>query len=364
MIMMNNEFKTKLNRLTEVMKREDLNAVYLKRQDNFAWLTCGGINYVSNGEVGNCGLLVTKAQSLHAITNVSEGYRMKDEEKLVKLGFTLHVGSWQDDEFDARTISTIVPEGKVGYDTSSHAQAIKELRYSLTKEEILRYKTVGKDVSAVLEEVANEINREMTENDVAGLILKKMKEKGIESIVCLVATDDRIRNYRHPVPTDKKLGLLVQFGGNFKRSGLVVSSTRFVSFGPVSESLRKQFLDTLYIDCVYMKNTVIGMPYTYALQKGKDAYGVCGHGKEFTLHHQGGATGYSGRDIKVTETTKGVVVPNQAFAWNPTITGTKCEDTYVVTDKGIVTISGPVNYPKIKIMIDGEKFIRPYILLR
>lgn len=358
------EFKTKLDRLTALMEVEGFDAVYIKREDNFAWLTCGGVNYVSNGDVGNCGLLVTKSQSLHAITNISEGNRMKDEEKLVKLGFTLHVGSWQDNTFDAKTISSIVGEGKVGYDTSSASAAIKELRYSLTKEEISRYKKIGTDVSVVLEEVANEINREMTENDVAGLILKKMKEKGIECIVCLVATDERIRNYRHPIPTDKKLGLLVQFGGNFKRSGLVVSSTRFVSFAPVSEEFRKQFLDNLYIDCVYMKNTIIGKPYSYALQKGKETYASCGYSNEFSLHHQGGATGYSGRDIKVTEATEGSVVLNQAFAWNPTITGTKCEDTYVVTDEGIITISGPINYPKIKITVDGEKFIRPYILLR
>lgn len=361
---MNIEFKTKLDRLIGLMDKEDLGAIYIKRQDNFAWLTCGGVNYVSNGDVGNCGLLVTKERGLHAITNVSEGNRMKDEEKLVKMGFTLHVGSWQDGSFDSKTIKGIVPDKKVGYDTTEYASAIKELRYSLTKEEIIRYKAIGKDVSLVLEEVGKTIDREMTENDVAALILEKMKQRGIDSIVCLVATDERIKNYRHPIPTDRKLGSLVQFGGNFKRAGLVVSSTRFVSFGAVSESFRKQFLDTLYIDCVYIKNTVIGKPYAYALEKGKEAYAVNGYRDEFSLHHQGGATGYTGRDIKVTETTKGVVVPNQAFAWNPTITGTKCEDTYIVTEKGIVTVSGAVDYPKIKITVDGEKFTRPYILIR
>lgn len=346
------------------MEREGLGAVYIKREDNFAWLTCGGVNYVSNGDVGNCGLLVTKERELHAVTNVSEGKRMIVEEKLVGLGFSLHVGSWQDASFDSNTIRSIVGEAPVGYDTSNYAGKIKELRYSLTGEEITRYKALGLDVSLVLESVGRDITSSMTENDVAGLILERMRCKGIEGIVTLVASDDRIRNFRHPIPTERRIGTLVQFGGNFRRSGLVASATRFVSFGPVDESYRKQFIDNLYIDCVYMVNTIIGKPYTYALEMGKEAYRECGYPEEFFLHHQGGATGYSGRDIKVTESTSGLVVPNQAFAWNPTIAGSKAEETFVVTGKGIEMLTKPVDYPTVKINVEGRQFVRPYILIR
>ena len=57
----------KVQRLTDIMAAKDLDAIYIKRQDNFAWLTCGGINYVGLGEMGNCGLLVTRDGKLYAV---------------------------------------------------------------------------------------------------------------------------------------------------------------------------------------------------------------------------------------------------------------------------------------------------------
>ena len=74
------EQKIKLSRLYGIMDQRGLDAIYLKRQDNFAWLTCGGINYVGLGEMGNCGLLVTRDGALYAITNKIEEARMRDEE--------------------------------------------------------------------------------------------------------------------------------------------------------------------------------------------------------------------------------------------------------------------------------------------
>ncbi len=82
---MQRELQTKLDRLRRLMAEKSLDALYLKRQDSFAWLTLGGINYVGLGDMGNCGLLVTQ-DALHAITNVIEAPRMRDEEKLEELG--------------------------------------------------------------------------------------------------------------------------------------------------------------------------------------------------------------------------------------------------------------------------------------
>ncbi|MFR8180728.1 MAG: hypothetical protein ACLU80_13465 [Dorea sp.] len=52
-------------------------------------------------------------------------------------------------------------------------------------------------------------------------------------------------------------------------------------------------------------------------------------------YHQGGPTGYGCREFTVTPETKGVIKKNQAYAWNPTIAGTKCEDTTFLADNGV-----------------------------
>jgi len=57
------------------MQMKHIDGLYLKRQDDFAWLSCGGRNFVGAGDMGNCGLLVT-FDGHHAITNTIEAPRM------------------------------------------------------------------------------------------------------------------------------------------------------------------------------------------------------------------------------------------------------------------------------------------------
>ena len=52
---------------------------------------------------------------------------------------------------------------------------------------------------------------------------------------------------------------------------------------------------------------------------------------QFTEHHQGGPCGYQGRDYLGSPSAPGVVLENQPYAWNPSITGTKSEDTIMAT---------------------------------
>ena len=49
-------------------------------------------------------------------------------------------------------------------------------------------------------------------------------------------------------------------------------------------------------------------------------------------HHQGGAIGYRAREWVAHPASQEVVQARQAFAWNPTITGTKIEDTALLVD--------------------------------
>ena len=47
------EFSIKLGRVRKLMEEKGLDGVFLKRQDDFAWLSCGGRNYVGAGDMGN-----------------------------------------------------------------------------------------------------------------------------------------------------------------------------------------------------------------------------------------------------------------------------------------------------------------------
>jgi antitoxin VapB len=52
----------------------------------------------------------------------------------------------------------------------------------------------------------------------------------------------------------------------------------------------------------------------------------------------------------------------QAYAWNPSITGTKSEDTMLVGDDGNEVITAMPGWPTIELKLDGKTIQRPAIL--
>jgi len=70
-------------------------------------------------------------------------------------------------------------------------------------------------------------------------------------------------------------------------------------------------------------------------------YETAGFKNEWQLHHQGGPTGYTTRDCIATPNDSAKLVPSQALAWNPSITGTKSEDTIIITDNESIVVTAP-----------------------
>jgi hypothetical protein len=129
--------------------------------------------------------------------------------------------------------------------------------------------------------------------------------------------------------------------------------------------LRKKYEANVYIDCVLMANTIPGKPVVEAFKKGIETYKEMGYPEEYQLHHQGGAIGYTGRDYKINFQTTEVVQENQGFVWNPSITGSKSEDTMLTTSDGPLLFSKPIIFPQLEVKIgDHYTFIRPDILER
>ncbi len=364
--MQNNELETKLTRVREVMSANNLDAIFLKRQDSFAWLTCGGMNYVGLGEMGGCGLLIT-ADKQYAITNNIEANRMKDEEHLEDMGFAIYDSVWHDVEFEDKKIAELTKNGKVGYDYSHGSDAnvsndVKQKRLSLTQEEIERYKVGGFLAAKAIEQALVCTHPGETELDVVARLAKNARESGLDVCSSMCAADHRIYNYRHPVPTENVIKERVQLGANLRYKGLITCCTRYINFVPIDEKLNNQYLANVKIDCTLMANSIPGNTYVSALEAGKKAYKEAGYADEFNKHHQGGAIGYAVRDYKVDFATKGTIHENQAFCWNPSITGTKSEGTVIVNSNEIIPASRPVFFPTVEITVGKHTFTRPRIL--
>lgn len=359
------ELQIKLTRIRETLDQLSLDAVYLKRQDSFAWLTGGGINYVGLGEMGNCGLLITR-DSQYAITNNIEAARMREEEKLEELGYSIYAQTWYETAFETEAIRCLVPSEKVGFDHNNPAgpnvfSSIRPLRFSLTEAEMERYQEGGYLTARAIEETIAQVRPGDSELAIVGKLANRIRESGLDVVSAMCAADERISNYRHPVPTERRVRERVQLGGNMRYKGLIICCTRLMNFVPVTEQLAAQYRANVEVDCTFMANSIPGNTYVSALEAGQKAYQERGYGEEFKLHHQGGPIGYAGRDYRVDFTTPGLIAENQAFCWNPSITGTKSEDTVIATSEGILPVSRPILCPTMTLSVCGQTFTRPAI---
>ncbi|HKM07779.1 MAG TPA: M24 family metallopeptidase [Sphaerochaeta sp.] len=360
------ELKIKLDRIRSMMLILGIDGVFLKRQDNFAWLTCGGQNYLGWGEMGMCGLLVTQSET-HSITNIIEKQRMIDEEKLEDMGFRIHAGNWFETDFEQKTLAKLVPSGKIALDFTSGIGAniegeIKKLRLSLTESEVERMREVGYLATLALEEGAASLRPGDTEIEAVKRITMSLYDHGMEFTSLMCAADERLYKYRHAIATDNRIKERVQIGGNMRKWGLTVCLSRYVNFVPVTDELLRQYRLNQEIDCTLMVNSVPGRPYTDPLKASQALYEKHGLANEFLKHHQGGPIGYANRDYRVTFDLSGTIVENQAFCWNPSITGTKSEDTIVVKKHSFEFMTRPILFPKNEVIVDGKTFIRPDIL--
>ena len=360
------EIEEKKKRVHRLLEELALDAVYLKRQSNFSWLTGGGLNVVGiTMELGVTGLLITAARQF-AVCNNIEAPRMEKEERLEDRGFEIHSFPWYE-ERELETIGKLAGGSRIGADhrlpgIEDISSQISPLRYSLTPWEVERYREIGRLTSEAIEQTARDIRPGDTECSVVGRLAERLWENRLDYITTFCAADERISDFRHPIATEGKIRRRAMLCVNSRRQGLIVSLTRFVQFGPVPEDLRRRYEANVLIDCTLMANTVPGRPVVEAFQEGIRAYERSGYPEEYKLHHQGGAIGYAGRDYKVNFQTREIVQENQAFAWNPSITGSKSEDTMIATSQGPILLSKPVSFPELRMKVEGLEFSRPDIL--
>lgn len=360
------EIKEKERRVKEFLKVKGLKALLLKRQANFSWVTCGGLNLVGiTTEFGATSLLITE-ESKFVISSNIEAPRMIEEEALEKQGFIVKTFPWHEDQ-EASIIKELTGEGSLGSDAPfPNAQVLAEdvakLRYSLTPEEQERYRWLGEKASLALEKTVMETKKGEKESEVVGRLCNELWKDRIDPIALMSAADDRISKFRHPIPTERKIEKYLMVSVNARKWGLIVSLTRFVYFGSLPEELKEKYEANVFIDCTMMAHTRPGIPAREVLQKGIDAYHAKGYPEEWKLHHQGGSIGYTGRDYRVHLKTPDLIQENQAFTWNPSITGTKSEDTILATSKGPEMITRPILYPTLSMEVGGISFTRPAIL--
>ena len=361
------EMLEKQHRVNAFLARTGYDALLLLGADNFAWFTCGGRDYVNTAAEGGVAALLICRDSKTLLTNNVEWPRLVEEE-VKGQGFLKQAAMWYEDGLPP-LVERLTRGQKLASDlpfpgATVCLDEIAKLRRSLTTEEVARYRTLGKEVGEALGEACMIIAPGMTEHEAAAAIASEHYQRGIVPIVVLVAADARLLKYRHPLPTDNVIKSTVMLVVCGRRHGLICSATRIVHFGTVSEELRRKHNAVVAVDAAFNARTRVGARIGDIFSAGLAAYSAEGFPDEWTLHHQGGPTGYAARDYRATAQIDDLVEPNQAFAWNPSIAGTKSEDTLLATPAGPEILTSSPSFPTIEVTVEGIALRRPDILVR
>jgi antitoxin VapB len=357
-----NDVTNKLRLLRDLAATQGLDAILLQRTSSLAWATDGAAAYVNTASTNaEASLLVTPDRQT-LITNNIEAPRLEKGEGLLAQGWDFRVAPW----FETNTaIQDLTSSLKLGVDgllpgSLDLTSEIAHLRTDLTPVEGERFKVLGKLCAQAMDSAARNVRPGQTEYEIAALLMDETQRRGVQPIVCLIATDERIFNFRHPLPTAKKLdryAMLILCG---RQRGLVCSITRLVHFGRIPEEVRRKARAVARVDAAMIAATRPGHSLGKIFLQTEEEYARAGFAGEWRLHHQGGPAAYEPREYVATPASTEIVKAGQVFAWNPSITGTKSEDTILVGTAGNEVLTAIPGWPVIK--IEGFPLERPAIL--
>lgn len=388
------ELLEKHQRVTSFLDARRLDGVVLATLADVAWYSGGADVHVAVDELNGVAALLVEREHAVILTSAIENARMTEEAFASYLAAApvpvkIEVRPWYKGLWDQ--VAGLMAGKALGTDDTAFAglpaavtrapggnvknmaKDIVRLRYRLTPREVERYRRLGAETARALEDTARSVRPGRTEFEVAAALDGALLARGLQPTVTLVAADERIAGYRHPIPTAKTVERSCMLVTCARSGGLVAAATRLVHFGELSPDFRRRHNAVVQVDAGVLAASKEGASMAALFDVLKLAYAEQGFPGEEEKHHQGGTIGYRGREYKADPNSREILHAPQAVAWNPSITGTKSEDTYLVTaasgapggaqDAGLECLtSGDGAWPMIQVEAGNRSFMRPDIL--
>ena len=351
---LNEEVSRKLELIRQALTETGATSVRLKGTDWFAWATAGASNTVLlTAETGVAQVLVT-AEDAWVLTDEIEAQRLEDEE--LSADFKLHVNPWADAAARESFVREVTNEGKVISDRPiPHVE--KRLPASLLhhkrvmmSSELERYRQVGRKASEAMTEVLTAAKPTWTEYQLAGAGAEALWARGLHPALTLVAGERRLPLYRHATATGEAIARVAMLVFCARGYGLYANLTRFVSFGTLPNKEAELHRHVREIEAQALNLCQPGTSLDAVYHTLAQAYEQHGYTNAIREHHQGGTTGYLAREIVATPTTTDTLVDGIPVAWNPSLSGAKIEDTFVILQDGkLENLTFDPNWPSVEV---------------
>jgi Xaa-Pro aminopeptidase len=355
------EYERKLGIIRTWMSEQNIDGLYLQSAGSFAWATCGAASYINTAATnGLAALLITQARQYLITTNI-EAPRLEIEEGLANRGWESVITAWHESRDAVADLSRGLKLGSDGFYPGAIdlSMELAHLRAKLTPEEGQRFRDLGRRCAQAMNVAIRAVQPGQTEFEIAARLAAEAEQLEAQPIVNLIATDERIFSFRHPLPTTKKLekyAMLILCG---RKDGLVCSLTRLVHFGPLSDDLKRKEAACARVDAAFIASTRPGQSLGNIFEKAVATYAATGFPDEWQKHHQGGVAGYEPREYLAVPGSPELVTAGQVYAWNPSITGYKSEDTILVGETHTEILTEIPDWPVIVV----DDIARPIILV-
>ena len=324
-------FSERLDLVRGALEEQGASGALLQTRRNVAWATVGAeAHVVAATEAAVAGLLVTRDGAV-MLAPVNEAPRLRDEE-LAGLDLEVRELPWHDQAAMTDAATRIAGSGLA--DDAALETALMPARCVLSDPEVERLRWLAECVVSAMEAALAAVEPGATEFDIAAAALEALTVEGARAPVLLVAADDRIARYRHPLPTDRPVAHRAMVVLVAERWGLHAALTRFAELREPDPELAGRIRATEAVHAAMLGATRPGSTLGDVLAAAQAAYADAGHPEEWRLHHQGGIIGYQGRERIATPGDATEMREGMAFAWNPSIAGAKAEETVLLHSAG------------------------------
>lgn len=360
------EAQEKERRIHTRLAELGFDSLILTRRDNFAWLSCGGRAVVAYTVPDSPVFLVVTPQEKYAVGLSIDLLRTMDDE-LEGQGYQpVSLPSFGKSPAEA---ALKVATGRVAADgpfpgADDIGPAVMALHEPLTPEEMDRYAAVALESGELLDELAHWVEPGKTERQVWAHMWKLYLERNFEGCCMFVGSDERIRLYRHAVPSDKPIEKGVLLAPAAAKWGLHVPASRMVYFGEPPDDIRRRFQAVATLQAAMVSTIRPGVKLTELLETVFELFESLGYPEERTVHYHGGPAGYQANYPERCQDPEEVVKANMAFAWYFTVAGAKSEELMLVDEQGASLKSVAPGWPMLEIDYQGSKVPIPDILVR
>ncbi|MGL4676993.1 MAG: M24 family metallopeptidase [Brevinema sp.] len=329
-------------KIREYLTQNQYDGMLLGRRSSFAWFSGGESSMNFYTDMGLGFIWVTKDNAFVFCGN-NEHDRISHE--IFKDKFPVQSFSWI--EGPAPNLQNLIANKKVVSDfglvnTTEDFGNIKKLRYQLSPDQIKIATELSKRSSELLEKSLKNLKVGMSELSIQAEIRYTFEKEGISLPVLLIAGDENLNSYRHPLATTTIIQERIMAVICAQYKGVMIAASRIRYFREENSQEKLYNQRVAKINAEMIATSILGIHSSSLWESLLQSYKNHKVEDEYLNHHQGGAIGFESREWILRPNLDETLLENQLIAWNPTLRGTKSEETVIINGDNpkVLTISG------------------------